>query len=77
MALKTAPRGFPRDHPRVTLLCHKLLIAGRRLAPRARSGLPRDTALDFTRDTWAACMPMTAWLDRHIGISELPSPTRR
>jgi uncharacterized protein (TIGR02453 family) len=38
--LKTAPRGFPRDHPRVTLLRHKLLIAGRRLEPRGRSASP-------------------------------------
>ncbi|MCA1689196.1 MAG: DUF2461 domain-containing protein [Actinobacteria bacterium] len=30
-ALKTAPRGYPRDHPRVRLLRHKALGAGRRL----------------------------------------------
>jgi uncharacterized protein (TIGR02453 family) len=53
-ALKTAPRGFPRDHPRVALLRHKLLIAGRRVAPRARGGLGRDATLAFVRDTWAA-----------------------
>jgi uncharacterized protein (TIGR02453 family) len=76
-ALKTAPRGFPRDHPRITLLRHKLLIAGRRLEPRSRSGLPRDTTLAFTRDTWAACTPMTAWLDEHVGVSQLPPPARR
>jgi uncharacterized protein (TIGR02453 family) len=76
-ALKTAPRGFPRDHPRATLLRHKMLIAGRRLKPRARSGLPRDTTLTFTRDTWAACTPMTTWLDQHVGVSELPPPPRR
>jgi uncharacterized protein (TIGR02453 family) len=76
-SLKTAPRGYPRDHPRVALLRHKLLIAGRRLEPRGRSGLARDAVLTFTRDTWAACMPMTAWLDEHVGVSQLPPPTRR
>jgi uncharacterized protein (TIGR02453 family) len=76
-SLKTAPRGFPRDHPRITLLRHKLLIAGRRLEPCGRSGLTRDATLQFTRDTWAACTPMTAWLDRHVGVSELPPPARR
>jgi uncharacterized protein (TIGR02453 family) len=76
-SLKTAPRGYPRDHPRVALLRHKLLIAGRRLEPRGRSGLARDAVLDFTRETWAACMPMTAWLDQHVGVSELPPPPRR
>jgi uncharacterized protein (TIGR02453 family) len=75
--LKTAPRGFPRDHPRAVLLRHKLLIAGRRLTPRGRGGLARDAALAFTRDTWAACTPMTAWLDRHVGVSELPPAPRR
>jgi uncharacterized protein (TIGR02453 family) len=76
-ALKTAPRGFRRDHPRVTLLRHKFLIAGRREQPRARSGLARDATLQFTRETWAACMPMTKWLDKHVGVSELPPPARR
>lgn len=76
-ALKTAPRGFPRDHPRATLLRHKLLIAGRRLTPRGRSGLSRDAALTFTRDTWATCTPMTAWLDGHVGVSALPPKPRR
>jgi uncharacterized protein (TIGR02453 family) len=76
-SLKTAPRGYPRDHPRVALLRHKLLIAGRRLEPRGRSGLARDAVLTFTRDTWAACRPMTAWLDEHVGVSQLPPPTRR
>jgi uncharacterized protein (TIGR02453 family) len=75
--LKTAPRGFPRDHPRAKLLRHKLLIAGRRLEPRGRAGLGRDAALDFTRDTWATCGPMTAWLDEHVGVSELPPAPRR
>jgi uncharacterized protein (TIGR02453 family) len=76
-ALKTAPRGYPRDHPRATLLRHKMLIAGRRLEPRGRGGLARDATLTFTRDTWAACRPMTAWLDEHVGVSTLPPPTRR
>jgi uncharacterized protein (TIGR02453 family) len=75
--LKTAPRGFPRDHPRAVLLRHKLLIAGRRMKPRARSGLGRDAVLGFTRDTWAACGPMTAWLDEHVGVSALPPAPRR
>jgi uncharacterized protein (TIGR02453 family) len=68
-ALKTAPRGYPRDHPRATLLRHKLL--------KGRSGLSREATLTFTRDTWASCTPMTAWLDEHVGVSTLPPPTSR
>jgi uncharacterized protein (TIGR02453 family) len=75
-ALKTAPRGFPRDHPRIALLRHKSLVGGARLAPRAR-GIARKTALDHARSTWAACEPLNAWLDAHVGPSELPPPDDR
>ncbi|HEV2815057.1 MAG TPA: DUF2461 domain-containing protein, partial [Solirubrobacteraceae bacterium] len=64
-ALKTAPRGYPRDHPRVRLLRHKSLVAGRRLEPRAR-GISRAAALEHARSTWAACAPLNAWLDEHV-----------
>jgi uncharacterized protein (TIGR02453 family) len=77
-ALKTAPRGFARDHPRVALLRHKMLIAGRRLEPDGRSGaIAADAARGFARETWAACEPLNRWLDEHVGPSELPAPTRR
>jgi uncharacterized protein (TIGR02453 family) len=74
-ALKTAPRGYPRDHPRVRLLRHKSLIGGRRL-PAGSAGIARDAALGHARATWAACEPMNAWLDEHVGPSALPPPTR-
>jgi uncharacterized protein (TIGR02453 family) len=74
-ALKTAPRGFPRDHPRVRLLRHRSLVAGRRLSPTAK-GLARRVALDFARATWAACTPLNAWLDDHVGASALPTEAR-
>jgi uncharacterized protein (TIGR02453 family) len=72
-ALKTAPRGYPRDHPRVALLRHKSLIAGRRLDAAAGRGIPRTGALDHARTTWGACAPLNAWLDRHVGASEAPA----
>jgi uncharacterized protein (TIGR02453 family) len=65
-ALKTAPRGYPRDHPRVGLLRHKALVGGRRLEPGA-AGIPAGAALDHARATWAACAAMCAWLDEHVG----------
>jgi uncharacterized protein (TIGR02453 family) len=65
-ALKTAPRGYPRDHPRVALLRHRALFGGRRLAAGA-DGIARGAALDHARSTWAACAPMNAWLDAHVG----------
>jgi uncharacterized protein (TIGR02453 family) len=75
-ALKTAPRGYPRDHPRVALLRHKALVAGSRLDP-GPDGIARAAALDHARAAWAACAPLHAWLDAHVGRSELPAPTRR
>jgi uncharacterized protein (TIGR02453 family) len=66
-ALKTAPRGYDRDHPRVALLRHKMLIAGARLAPAAGDTIPRNAALAHARNTWAACAPLMAWLDAHVG----------
>jgi uncharacterized protein (TIGR02453 family) len=74
-ALKTAPRGYSRDHPRVDLLRHKALVAGRRLDPAAR-GIARDAALAHVRATWAACAPLNRWLDDHVGTSEIPVETR-
>jgi uncharacterized protein (TIGR02453 family) len=77
-ALKTAPRGYPRDHPRVGLLRHKMLIGGRSLAPEARSGAIGDRAARaLALDTWAACEPLNRWLDEHVGESTLPAPARR
>ena len=74
-ALKTAPRGYPRDHARVRLLRHKSLVAGRRLTP-GPDGISRDDALAHSRTTWAACGPINAWLDEHVGRSEIPAETR-
>jgi uncharacterized protein (TIGR02453 family) len=66
-ALKTAPRGMPRDHPRIALLRYKDLIAGRRLA--AGPALATRAALDHVAGTWHAARPLTAWLDEHVGAT--------
>jgi uncharacterized protein (TIGR02453 family) len=66
-ALKTAPRGMPRDHPRVALLRYKDLIAGRRLAPGP--GLATRDAFAHVAATWRSARPLTAWLDEHVGAS--------
>jgi uncharacterized protein (TIGR02453 family) len=75
-ALKTAPRGYPRDHPRAALLRHKSLIAGAR-RDAGPDGIARAAAIAHARVTWAACAPLNAWLDAHVGPSELPAPARR
>ena len=74
-ALKTAPRGYPRDHPRVELLRHKGLVAGRRRPP-GPDGIPRAAALEHVRTTWERCAPLTRWLDLHVGPSSVPPEER-
>jgi uncharacterized protein (TIGR02453 family) len=64
-ALKTAPRGLPRDHPRVALLRYKDAIAGRRLEPGP--ALATRQALEHVAATWRSARPLTTWLDEHVG----------
>jgi uncharacterized protein (TIGR02453 family) len=65
-ALRTAPRGYPKDHPRIALLRHRSLFAGRRLPAKAK-GIGRQAAISHARTTWEACAPMNAWLDEYVG----------
>jgi uncharacterized protein (TIGR02453 family) len=74
-ALKTAPRGFPRDHPRVALLRHRALGATRRLAP-GPGGIPLAAGLEHARTTWEAGADVVAWLDEHVGASAIPPEER-
>lgn len=73
-ALKTAPRGYPRDHPRVELLRQKSLAAMRSYDPARWLG----TKAAATRivDTWRAAAPINEWLATNVGPSELPPDDR-
>ena len=73
-SLKTAPRGYPRDHPRIELLRRKSLIAGRALT--GAGGIDRDAALEHVGGAWRAAEPLNAWLDAHVGPSTLPREPR-
>ncbi len=74
-SLRTAPRGYSRDHPRIEMLRRKALIAGRRL-PGA-DGMGRDAALEHVGGSWRAAGPMNAWLDEFVGPSAVPPEARR
>ena len=69
-ALKTAPRGYRRDHPHAELLRYKDAIAGRALP--AGPALESREALEFVAATWRAGAPLNAWLAEHVGPSALP-----
>ena len=71
-SLTRAPRGYPQDHPRIELLRHKGMHAGREFgAPR---WLHTKGALDRIVKTWRDAAPMNRWFDRHVGPSTLPPP---
>jgi uncharacterized protein (TIGR02453 family) len=68
-SLRTAPRGYPREHPRAELLRHKALVAGRSLP--GTTGIGRDEALEHVGSAWRAAEPLNAWLDEHVGASTM------
>ena len=70
--LKTAPRGFAKDHPRVDLLRRKGLMASRSWPVTAWMHTPKVVAR--IRSTWRDTAAMCDWLDAHVGPSTLPPP---
>jgi uncharacterized protein (TIGR02453 family) len=66
-SLKTAPRGYPRDHPRIELLRRKQLIVGKSL--NGDGGIARDPALALARGVRKASAPIVGWLNEHVGES--------
>ena len=69
-SLKTAPRGYPRDHPRIDLLRLKGLVGTRRWKPA--KWMQTKAVVQRVRDTWDLAEPMSAWLDAHVGPSTIP-----
>jgi len=73
-SLKSAPRGYPKDHPRVDLLRQKGLIGWKQWPVAAWLGTAgaKKRVVDFLH----AVRPMQDWLDRYVGPSELPERSR-
>jgi len=70
--LKTAPRGYPKDHPRIVLLRRKGLIATKSWP--VAGWLHTAKAKDRVVDCWRGGGLLTGWLDTHVGPSALPPP---
>ena len=68
-SLKTAPKGYPKDHPRIGLLRHKGLVAWQQWQPGPWLGTAaaKKRVVGFLR----ACEPMNSWLAEHVGASTL------
>lgn len=69
-ALRTAPRGYARDHPRIHLLRQKGVVGWRTLTGSDLQDGERVRT--FVVETFAACEPLVGWLGRHVG-----APARR
>ncbi len=63
--LKTAPKGYPKDHPRIELLRYKGIVMSRSWAVGAWLGTRK------AKDRVVACLeaarPLNAWLERYVG----------
>ncbi len=69
-SLKTAPKGYPKDHPRIELLRYKGIIAWKQWPIGAWLGTKKakDRVVTFLR----AAGPLNKWLDTNVGPSTLP-----
>ena len=67
--LKTAPRGFAVDHPRIVLLRRKGLMMSKEFG--SPKWLQARQVVAKVRQVWADAAEMNAWLDAHVGPSTL------
>ena len=68
-ALKTAPKGYPADHPRIELLRWKGLIASVGITDVAVVTSPRGRAVAMK--FWKDSETLTDWLDANVGPTML------
>ena len=65
-ALATAPRGYPRDHPRIELLRRTRLTVERRW-PEAAWMHRGSESRRRIRDAWRAASAWNDWLEKNVG----------
>jgi uncharacterized protein (TIGR02453 family) len=72
--LKSAPRGYEKDHPRIELLRYKGLITWREWPAGAWLGTTKakDRVIGFLQ----ASKPLNAWLRTNVGPSTMPERRR-
>jgi uncharacterized protein (TIGR02453 family) len=72
--LKTAPRGYPKDHPRIEFLRYKGLVTWREWPAGAWLGTQRAKArvVEFFK----LAQPLDGWLRTNVGPSTLPEQRR-
>jgi uncharacterized protein (DUF2461 family) len=67
-SLKSAPRGYLPDHPRIELLRHKGLVAWKEwpVEPWLATATARSVVADFL----IASRPLNDWLAQHVGPAD-------
>jgi uncharacterized protein (TIGR02453 family) len=63
--LKTSPRGYDADHPRIDLLRHNSLTMGRAYGFEPVIHTPE--LLDRVRNDWRAARPLVEWVSANAG----------
>jgi len=63
--LKTSPRGYPADHPRIALLRHRSMTLGKSYGFEPVIHSPR--LLERVRDDWRAARTFVEWVGSHTG----------
>jgi uncharacterized protein (TIGR02453 family) len=66
--LRTRPRGFDPEHPRIELLRHKGLYGWQAWPPD--DALHDATARDRVVQAWRSLSPLVEWLRDHVGPTE-------
>jgi uncharacterized protein (TIGR02453 family) len=72
--LKTAPKGYPKDHPRIELLRQKGLIYWQQWPVGGWLGTPK--AKEKVVGLLRAAKPLMKWLETNVGPSEMPDRGR-
>jgi uncharacterized protein (TIGR02453 family) len=67
--LKTAPKGYAKDHPRIEVLRHKGFAVWHQwpVEPWLHTPKAKDRVVSLLR----AAEPLNRWLDEHVGESQL------
>jgi len=67
-SLTTAPRGYPKDHPRIELLRMKGMVTWKQWP--VEPWLATAEAKDRVAEVLRASAPLAEWLELHVGASE-------
>jgi uncharacterized protein (TIGR02453 family) len=72
--VRTRPRGWPADHPRLELLRRKALYAGMAWEPDEWAHTPE--CAERVAAAWRGIAPLLGWLQANVGASTTPRERR-